>query len=58
MLNATIAYADRIVMIGSAAPLSGPGAYQDKDIGNGAQMAIDDLSAGGVSIGGEKLSVC
>lgn len=49
------AQAQLVVKIGSASPLSGPGAHQGKDIENGAQMAIDDLNASGVTIGGQKV---
>jgi branched-chain amino acid transport system substrate-binding protein len=43
------------VKIGSVSPLSGTGAHQGKDIENGARMAIDDLNAKGVTIGGKKV---
>jgi len=43
------------VKIGTASPLSGPGAHQGKDIENGARMAIDDLNAKGIAIGGKKV---
>lgn len=43
------------VKIGTASPLSGPGAHQGKDIENGARMAIDDLNAKGIVIGGKKV---
>lgn len=43
------------VVIGTASPLSGPGAHQGKDIENGARMAIDELNAKGVVIGGRKV---
>ena len=43
------------VRIGSASPLSGPGAHQGKDIENGARMAIDELNAKGVAVGGKKV---
>ena len=43
------------IRIGSASPLSGPGAHQGKDIENGARMAIDDLNAQGVAVGGKKV---
>jgi branched-chain amino acid transport system substrate-binding protein len=49
------AAAQTVVKIGAAAPLSGPGAHQGKDIENGAQMAIDDLNAKGVKIGGKQI---
>jgi branched-chain amino acid transport system substrate-binding protein len=43
------------IKIGTASPLSGPGAHQGKDIENGARMAIDDLNAKGITIGGKKV---
>jgi branched-chain amino acid transport system substrate-binding protein len=49
------ARAQTVVTIGSASPLSGPGAHQGKDIENGARMAIDDLNAKGIVIGGKKI---
>ena len=52
---APAAHAQLEVRIGSASPLSGPGAHQGKDIENGARMAIDDLNARGVLLGGKKV---
>ncbi|WEF32146.1 branched-chain amino acid ABC transporter substrate-binding protein [Pseudoduganella chitinolytica] len=49
------AHAQTTVTIGTASPLSGPGAHQGKDIENGARMAIDDLNAKGIAIGGKKI---
>ena len=43
------------VVIGTASPLSGPGAHQGKDIENGARMAIDELNAQKISLGGRTL---
>jgi branched-chain amino acid transport system substrate-binding protein len=43
------------VKIGTASPLSGTGAHQGKDIENGARMAIDELNAKGIVLGGHKL---
>jgi branched-chain amino acid transport system substrate-binding protein len=43
------------VRIGSASPLSGTGAHQGKDIENGARMAIDELNARGIVLGGRKV---
>ena len=48
-------HAELIVKIGSAAPVSGPGAHQGKDTENGARMAVDDLNARGAMIGGQKV---
>ncbi|HSV69181.1 MAG TPA: branched-chain amino acid ABC transporter substrate-binding protein [Methylibium sp.] len=43
-----------LIKIGHVAPLSGPSAHLGKDNENGARMAIDDLNAKGVTIGGKK----
>lgn len=55
LLFGASASAQTIVRIGSASPLSGTGAHQGKDIENGAQLAIDDLNAKGIVIGGQKV---
>jgi branched-chain amino acid transport system substrate-binding protein len=52
---APCAHAQSEVKIGSVSPLSGPSAHQGKDIENGARMAIDDLNAKGIVIGGNKV---
>lgn len=52
---ASAAHAQTEVKIGTASPLSGQGAHQGKDIENGARMAIDELNAKGIAIGGRKL---
>ena len=52
---APAARAQSEIKIGTASPLSGPGAHQGKDIENGARMAIDALNAKGVTIGGKKV---
>jgi branched-chain amino acid transport system substrate-binding protein len=54
-LAAVPSHAQTVVRIGSAAPVSGPGAHQGKDTENGAQMAIDDLNAKGAAIDGKKV---
>lgn len=43
------------VRIGSASPLTGPQAHIGIDIKNGVQLAIEDLNAKGVEIGGRKV---
>ena len=43
-----------VVKIGHVAPISGPQAHLGKDNEMGARMAIDDLNAKGVTIGGKK----
>ncbi len=46
---------DMVVKIGHVGPVSGPQAHYGKDNENGARMAIDDLNAKGVTIGGKKV---
>ena len=55
MATVPVAQAQTSVKIGTASPLSGPGAHQGKDIENGARMAIDDLNAKGIAINGKKV---
>ena len=55
LLAALPASAQTEVRIGTASPLSGPGAHQGKDIENGARMAIDELNAKGIAIGGKRI---
>jgi branched-chain amino acid transport system substrate-binding protein len=45
---------DMVVRIGHVAPVSGAQAHYGKDNENGARMAIDELNAKGVMIGGKK----
>jgi branched-chain amino acid transport system substrate-binding protein len=45
---------DLLVRIGHAAPISGAQASYGKDNENGARLAIEDLNAAGVVIGGKK----
>jgi branched-chain amino acid transport system substrate-binding protein len=45
----------QVVKIGHVAPVSGPQAAYGKDNENGARMAIEDLNAKGVVIGGKKV---
>jgi branched-chain amino acid transport system substrate-binding protein len=49
------AFAQEVVKIGHVGPISGPIAHLGKDNENGARMAIDDLNAAGVTIGGKKV---
>jgi branched-chain amino acid transport system substrate-binding protein len=48
---------DMVVKIGHVAPLSGGQAHYGKDNENGARMAIEDLNAKGVTIGGKKVKL-
>ncbi|MCW5323477.1 branched-chain amino acid ABC transporter substrate-binding protein [Verminephrobacter aporrectodeae subsp. tuberculatae] len=46
---------EQLVRIGHAAPLSGPQAHYGRDNENGARMAIEELNAQGITIGGKKI---
>lgn len=46
---------DAVVKIGQVSPLTGPIAHLGKDNEFGAQLAIEDLNAEGVEIGGKKV---
>jgi branched-chain amino acid transport system substrate-binding protein len=46
---------DQVVKIGHVGPISGAIAHLGKDNENGARMAIDELNAKGVTIGGKKV---
>jgi branched-chain amino acid transport system substrate-binding protein len=48
---------DMVVKIGHVGPMSGAQAHYGKDNENGARMAIDDLNAKGVTIGGKKVKL-
>jgi branched-chain amino acid transport system substrate-binding protein len=48
---------DMVVKIGHVAPVSGAQAAYGKDNENGARMAIEDLNAAGVVIGGKKVKL-
>ncbi len=48
---------DAVVKIGHVAPMSGGQAHYGKDNENGARMAIEDLNAKGVVIGGKKVTL-
>ncbi len=48
---------DMVVKIGHVAPISGSQASYGKDNENGARMAIEDLNAAGVVIGGKKVKI-
>ncbi len=51
----SVAAQDMVVKIGHVGPVSGPQAHYGKDNENGARMAIEDLNAKGVTIGGKKV---
>ena len=46
---------DAVVKIGHVAPMSGSQAHYGKDNENGVRMAIEDLNAQNVVIGGKKV---
>jgi branched-chain amino acid transport system substrate-binding protein len=48
---------DMVVKIGHVGPVSGAQAHYGKDNENGARMAIEDLNAKGVTIGGRKVKL-
>src|SRR6187401_1824822 len=48
---------DQVVKIGHVAPMSGAQAHYGKDNENGVRMAIEDLNAAGVTIGGKKVKL-
>ena len=50
-----VAWAQEVVKIGHVAPMSGAIAHLGKDNENGARLAIEDLNAKGISIGGKKV---
>ena len=56
-LMAGAAFAQEVVKIGHVAPLSGAIAHLGKDNENGARMAIDELNAKGVKIGGKSVKL-
>jgi branched-chain amino acid transport system substrate-binding protein len=46
---------DTVVKIGHSGPLSGAQAFSGKDNENGARLAIEELNAKGVTVGGKKV---
>jgi branched-chain amino acid transport system substrate-binding protein len=54
LLGGSVFAQDMVVKIGHVAPTSGGTAHLGKDNENGARMAIDELNAKGVTIGGKK----
>ncbi|HET9113046.1 MAG TPA: branched-chain amino acid ABC transporter substrate-binding protein [Burkholderiales bacterium] len=44
-----------VIKIGSASPLTGPQAHLGKDNANGAQLAVDEINATGLILGGKKM---
>jgi len=46
---------EQVIKIGHIGPVSGPQANYGKDDENGVRMAIEDLNAKGMEIGGKKI---
>ena len=46
---------EAVVRIGQAAPLTGPQAHLGKDNDNGARLAMDEINAAGLTLGGKKV---
>ena len=56
LMAATGAYAqDTVVKIGHSGPLSGSQAFSGKDNENGARLAVEELNAKPITVGGKKL---
>jgi branched-chain amino acid transport system substrate-binding protein len=51
------AAADTVVTIGEVSPLTGSIAHLGKDIANGAQLAVDEINATELMIGGQKVTL-
>ncbi|MEJ8797104.1 branched-chain amino acid ABC transporter substrate-binding protein [Trinickia caryophylli] len=54
---ATGAAADQTVKIGHVAPLTGQIAHLGKDNENGARLAVEEINAKGLTIGGQKITL-
>ncbi|WP_233862238.1 branched-chain amino acid ABC transporter substrate-binding protein [Paraburkholderia adhaesiva] len=51
------ASADQVVKIGHVGPLTGGSAHLGKDNENGARLAIEEINAKGLTIGGQKITL-
>jgi branched-chain amino acid transport system substrate-binding protein len=56
-LSAGFASAQTVVTIAHVGPTSGAIAHLGKDNENGAKMAVEELNAAGVTIGGKKVTL-
>jgi len=56
-LSSGLAFAQEVVTIAHVGPTSGAIAHLGKDNENGAKMAIEELNASGVTIGGKKVTL-
>ncbi|SDG18131.1 branched-chain amino acid transport system substrate-binding protein [Paraburkholderia phenazinium] len=52
-----VASADTVVKIGHVSPLTGGSAQQGKDNENGAQLAVEEINAKGLTINGQKVTL-
>lgn len=57
LASLNLAYANTIVKIGHIAPLTGGLSHQGKDLENGARLAVEEINAKGLSIGGEQITL-
>jgi len=53
----TTSSGELIVKIGQVSPLTGPQAHLGKDNDNGARLAIDEINASGLMLGGKKIKL-
>ncbi|WP_049017869.1 ABC transporter substrate-binding protein, partial [Burkholderia multivorans] len=51
------ALADQVVKIGSVEPTTGGIAHLGKDNENGARLAVEEINAKGLTIGGQKITL-
>jgi branched-chain amino acid transport system substrate-binding protein len=56
-LGSAGAFADEVVKIGHVAPLTGANAEWGKDTENGARLAVEEINAKGLVIGGQKVTL-
>ena len=56
-LASSVAMAQTVVTIAHVGPTSGAIAHLGKDNENGAKMAVEELNAAGVTIGGQKVTL-
>lgn len=54
---ASNASADQVIKIGHVAPLTGGIAHLGKDNENGARLAVEEINAKGLTIGGQKITL-
>jgi branched-chain amino acid transport system substrate-binding protein len=57
LLAGAVSAQDMVVKIGHVGPVSGAQGHYGKDNENGARMAVEDLNAKGVTIGGKKVKL-